>query len=325
MQMNDLRHVSPSGFGKEADPVAFLCERRAVPRARPAGATDADSGPVDAGLAACRRIEAATEPAEGLRLVCVEARKLGFDWMDIDDVDVATGDGGPLPLACDMAHARWTKQYFERGYSACDPRRSALARSSLPCIWALDRLHVDGIAFDASPDRLREFLGGMERHGLRSGVFFAVPRENFSRRCCVSLAAARDGSGWMDAGCLGAVLTLGMALSRVLESMPGGAVPEVGTDEVIELTAVQRVILTCLQSGMSDKQIAYELNVSRYNIDYHMRQLRRRFGARNRVQLSQRISRADQASHGPIGAREAPGSRAGHERLRVDAIDGRPT
>jgi DNA-binding NarL/FixJ family response regulator len=44
-------------------------------------------------------------------------------------------------------------------------------------------------------------------------------------------------------------------------------------------------ILSCLAEGLSDKQIAARLDLSLSNVDYHMRQLRLSFGARNRVQL----------------------------------------
>ena len=56
---------------------------------------------------------------------------------------------------------------------------------------------------------------------------------------------------------------------------------------VAPLSAVQQEILRCLALGQSDKEIAYRLQLSAHTVDYHMRQLRKRFGVRNRVQLMQ--------------------------------------
>jgi DNA-binding CsgD family transcriptional regulator len=39
--------------------------------------------------------------------------------------------------------------------------------------------------------------------------------------------------------------------------------------------------------GMGDKEISAALQMSQHNVDYHLRQLRKRFGVRNRMQLVQ--------------------------------------
>ncbi|HEY0822127.1 MAG TPA: helix-turn-helix transcriptional regulator, partial [Rhizobacter sp.] len=52
-----------------------------------------------------------------------------------------------------------------------------------------------------------------------------------------------------------------------------------------DMSATQLHILEELQQGRSDKEIAYRLQLTMHAVDYHMRQLRRRFSARNRVQL----------------------------------------
>jgi DNA-binding NarL/FixJ family response regulator len=37
---------------------------------------------------------------------------------------------------------------------------------------------------------------------------------------------------------------------------------------------------------LSDKAIAEQLNMSPHNVDYHLRQLKKKYGAQNRVQLA---------------------------------------
>jgi DNA-binding CsgD family transcriptional regulator len=51
------------------------------------------------------------------------------------------------------------------------------------------------------------------------------------------------------------------------------------------LSRTQRDVLRCLVRGMADKEISAHLQLSTHTVDYHLRQLRKRFGARNRVQL----------------------------------------
>ena len=266
-------------------------ERRRPP---PLGMASAASRPFapsagDALLAACQRIEAIGDTGERLRLLGAEVRKLGFDWMGFGYVDGTDGAVRPLEFSADLAHPRWVHQYFSRGYAACDPRLAAFARSNLPYVWNPRRLLLDGLASTACPKLLREFIDGLDGAGLRSGVFFGVPSMHGARRGFVSLASIRADCSWIDDACLGAVLTLGLACATVLGALQEGGRPA-DVAEPHELSETQREIVGCLRTGMSDKQIAYALSITRHNVDYHMRQLRRRYGARNRVQLAQRLT-----------------------------------
>jgi DNA-binding CsgD family transcriptional regulator len=70
------------------------------------------------------------------------------------------------------------------------------------------------------------------------------------------------------------------------------------------LSRTQRDVLRCLVRGMADKEISAHLQLSPHTVDYHLRQLRKRFGARNRVQLLL-------ASRPALGAAEAAGPGGG--------------
>ena len=63
-------------------------------------------------------------------------------------------------------------------------------------------------------------------------------------------------------------------------------IPSGGTECKAELSAVQKDILHCLAGGLCDKEIARRLALSSHNVDYHLRQLRKRFSVNNRVQLA---------------------------------------
>jgi DNA-binding NarL/FixJ family response regulator len=51
------------------------------------------------------------------------------------------------------------------------------------------------------------------------------------------------------------------------------------------LSPVQSEILYCLAKGMTNKAIARTLVLTSYNVDYHLKRLRRRFSVNNRTQL----------------------------------------
>ncbi len=57
------------------------------------------------------------------------------------------------------------------------------------------------------------------------------------------------------------------------------------TTQSAELSGMRRDILRCLAAGLSDKEIARRLSLSSYNVNYHLKYLRKRFSAHNRVQL----------------------------------------
>jgi DNA-binding NarL/FixJ family response regulator len=78
----------------------------------------------------------------------------------------------------------------------------------------------------------------------------------------------------------------GVALSRILGNLPAAnEVRERKKVRTAELSSVQGDILRCVARGLSNKEIARNLVMSSSNVDYHLRCLRKRFLARNRVQL----------------------------------------
>lgn len=253
-------------------------------------------------LTACRLIELAEGHAERMQLLSVQLHRLGFDWMGAGSIGAAgAGGAGELDFHDGLANGSWVAEYFSRGFTACDPRLAAFARSNLPYVWDHARLARDG-AHGPAAARLPEFVAAMDAAGLRSGVFFGVPSLMPGRRWFVSLASRRSGCAWISDTCIGAAVTLGLTCAPVLNARPRVGEPmatEAARDHGAatgrtaperDISDPQRRIIDCLKEGMSDKQIAYVLNISRHNVDYHMRQLRRRFGARNRLQLVQRVA-----------------------------------
>ncbi|MGM9484810.1 helix-turn-helix transcriptional regulator [Roseateles sp. NT4] len=246
----------------------------------------------DSLLSACQQIESEPTRSGQLQLLKTQLLKIGFDWAALGRVDGASGLARANLFSFELAHQRWTSRYFRRGYAACDARLIAFAHSNLPYVWNLRRLRMDGAKANVSPPLLDEFVSGLEADGLRSGVFFGIPDVASNLRCFVSFSSKEADCAWIDGACVGAALTLGMSLGSVLGQREGMDASDADAPSGVDMSATQRNIIGCLVNGMSDKQIAYTLGLSRHNVDYHMRRLRSKYGARNRVQLAQQIGKA---------------------------------
>jgi DNA-binding CsgD family transcriptional regulator len=107
----------------------------------------------------------------------------------------------------------------------------------------------------------------------------------------ISLLSRTSGSHWITDSVIGQGLILGLSVHEYV-SRHTRIVGAAGTGR-IEISATQQDILQHLLQGRSDKEIANRLDLSSHTVDYHMRQLRRRFAARNRVQLVNAVQQGD--------------------------------
>lgn len=226
----------------------------------------------------------AAECAEERRQVVAEVlRTLDFEWLAYGRL-LCFGDRvRPLSLCTAHMDAKWARHYCDRAYFDVDPRVQDALRSSLPCGWTLADLQA---RVRTAPLRapVRNLVADLADTGMRGGALMLLPGGSGNERHFVSLLSRSGAHVWNDATLLGQVLTLGLCLHEFYTRYTG--LPEVEGPSAT-LTPLQRKILAQLARGASDKQIAYELQLSSHAVDYHMRQLRRRFAARNRVQLTQ--------------------------------------
>ena len=214
------------------------------------------------------------------RTVAAILRTMDFDWLGYGRVQVMPN--GVLPVAFCVSHgdAAWQHRYVAEGYHEVDPRIRLALGSSLPCAWTLNEL-----ALAAGPDpKAQRFMQELRNTGMRSGVILALTGPQPQERTLVSLLSRRDVVP-RDAGDarLSQVLMLGMCLHEFYTRYAPPPLDAAQAED--DLTRTQRAILQCLLRGMADKQIASCLALSPHTVDYHMRQLRKRFGARNRTQL----------------------------------------
>lgn len=232
---------------------------------------------------------AAECPAERQKTVTSLVHALGFEWLGYGRFAKRGESGSPLSFCTTYANTPWAERYFGARHDDVDPRLQRALQSCLPVVWTLDQLVAQ--AAESNDCRLHRFVAELGETGMRSGVILALPGATYTDRHIVSLLSYAPGSGWMGDGLLGQVLTLALCLHEFytryapLPGLEGEKTP----DPIAGLTAMQRDIVACVSQGLGDKAIASKLGVGLHNVDYHLRQLRKRFGVRNRVQLMQAV------------------------------------
>ena len=209
-------------------------------------------------------------------------RAMGFDWLGYGRLH-AVGDT-VMPSAFRIAHGdtAWQRRYVAQSYHEVDMRVRRALRSTLPVVWQLDELMQE--ARHSADAMAQRFVQELSDTGMRCGVMLALPSAEPHQRTLVSLLAREPEAACLaDDRLFSQVLTLGVCLQEYYTYY---AVPaEEAAAPAAVLSPTQRAILQCLASGLADKQIADRLELSLHAVDYHMRQLRKRFGARNRMQL----------------------------------------
>jgi DNA-binding CsgD family transcriptional regulator len=229
---------------------------------------------------------AAGSAAERRRIVGGSLRALGFDWLGYGTVMVQRGVPVPCSFFTSYAHPQWVTRYFRERYYEVDLRHHDAAPSNLPLVWDIEEVAERAAARQRSA-RHREFVEHLRDCGLRSGVFVSFAAwARPEARTVISFASSAPSRQWIQDGVLGQTLVFALGLHEFL-SVHMATPDAVGSG----LGPMQQQILRGLLEGLSDKEIAGRLGLSVHAVDYHMRQLRRHFGARNRVQLAQAAMR----------------------------------
>ncbi len=222
--------------------------------------------------------------AEGReRLVRSMLHGMEFEWLAYGTVVQTRGVSVPRSFFCHYAHPAWTHRYFRERYHEIDPRHQDAPASSLPLVWDIHDLDRSAAARTAL-GRGRRFLDDFRDSGMRSGVFFSVASPvHLHQRTVISLASSSPSRRWIVESVVGQALTLGLSLHEFLTRH--AQIHQAHDEDRTPLSALHRDILGCLVRGQSDKEIAQRLQLSLHKVDYHLRQLRRRFSVRNRVEL----------------------------------------
>lgn len=237
------------------------------------------------------QLQDAPDHAARQALMKTQLRAIGFEWLGYGTIEDRRGSLRPLSFLTSYANEALTRRYFAQRYHQVDTRAHDAPGSGLPLVWDLEALAqsqcrqpMRGEGDRDIAARRRMLLDELEANGIRSGLFFrlATPGQ-MHEYTFVSLESGTPGRQWIRGGVVGRALMLGLSVhehaSRHVQksaAMPAAMAP---------MSATQQSILEALLHGRSDKEIAYALGLSSHAVDYHLRQLRRRFGVRNRVQL----------------------------------------
>lgn len=220
-------------------------------------------------------------------------RALGFDWMVYGSVSLERQALHPRAYLCSYANRTLLQRYFGRRHHEVDPFLQDETQAALPAVWTVDELRTFR---PMRSERGRAYVDDLASSGVGCGVSFDVPgaaRPN--ERCVFTLLSGDADPAWLDDGVLEGAVALAACLhhrlSRDAMIRPSLVAPKSA------LSPRQLEILELLAKGNSDRRIAEQLGLSAYAIDYHMRQLRRHFGVRNRIQL---VNAAAAASVWPV-------------------------
>lgn len=230
---------------------------------------------------------AAETPELRQRTVKALLQSLGFEWLGYGCFSQAGERPVPRSFCTTYADPAWTQRYFAASYHLVDPRLQGVPESGLPVMWTLEELQAQADTPSYLQGLRQRFFDDLCATGACSGVMMGLPSLPGRDRHIISLISKRPGRDWMSDAVLGQVLTLALCLHEFYSRHTLAPQAEGPRSAAGALTPLQYDILERLARGLPDKLIAAQLDLSLHNVDYHMRQLRKRFGVRNRLQLMQ--------------------------------------
>lgn len=244
-----------------------------------------DTVPIPPGrLRLAAELHAARTVAERARIVSGLMSLMGFSSLTYALTEQHEGTAPTVAMIRNYVTPRFAQRYCEERLFAVDPRLPQVFATGLPLVWDLSTLARSQPRMEPA---LRTLLQAMDEHGVRSGVMFSLGAGKSTSHAVVSLASAHAARDWITDSVLGQAIMFGMALHQVWRApLQTFARKARDWEQEAPLSVMQRRVLTCLASGMSDKEIAIRLSTTAHNVDYHLRLIRRRYGATNRAQLA---------------------------------------
>lgn len=204
---------------------------------------------------------------------------IGADWLGHARVAQPPGEPAWLSAFTTQAPVAWASHCLQVGHLLTRAEGSEASASGLPLAWDLEQ--AEALAGPAA----RPAIDGLRAGGCGSGLVFRLPAlEPAPTWSFVCLVSRNRHTEWTGDHGLGCAVTLGLCLHEFLSRHVQQ--PEAPCDVPAPvLLPAQQHILRCLSRGWSNKEIARCLRLSLHAVDYHLRQLRRRFAVHNRTQL----------------------------------------
>ncbi|WP_183085108.1 helix-turn-helix transcriptional regulator [Trinickia fusca] len=224
-------------------------------------------------------LAAAHSAHERKQLLRIALRTIGFDWFCYCRL-TRLGEMVNRARYFDLCSPPgWAQRYVDQRYFDIDPRMAFACRHDWPLVWDHTSLAAEGQAFDAS-ERMRLFLDDMNASGTRSGIAIGLVDPASLEHSVMIFSSVNATSEWINDRVIGQAYALGLGVHSFLVGRMSTST------QTPSLSDLQRRILNFTASGLSDREIAAQLNMSRSNVDYHMRQIRKKYGVLNRVQLA---------------------------------------
>jgi DNA-binding CsgD family transcriptional regulator len=217
---------------------------------------------------------------ERKQLLRIALRTIGFDWFCYCRL-TRLGEMVNRARYFDLCSPPgWAQRYVDQRYFDVDARMAFACRHDWPLVWDLDVLAAEHANMAESSERTQRFLEDAERCGTRSGIAFGLVDPASLEHSVIIFSSANPTSDWINDRVVGQAYALGLGVHAFLAEQMAA------TAQTPMLSDLQRRILNFTASGLSDREIAQQLNMSRSNVDYHMRQIRKKYGVLNRVQLA---------------------------------------
>ena len=221
--------------------------------------------------------------AETPSIIRAALAAMEFEWFAYYRV---TRVGDQLPLAVyfgDYAPKGWPSAYFARGYHKVDPRLAFVCGHECPLVWNLSSLWHGIRSTSHNPTYLGRFIEEAGHEGLCSGVMFGIANPNHLQHTIISFVSRRPTKHWIKDKLIGEVYATGLELHALLKQQ----FPYENDDHLHPvLSACETQVLALLTQGESDRSIADQLQMSARGVEFHVRQLIKKYRAQNRTQLA---------------------------------------
>jgi DNA-binding CsgD family transcriptional regulator len=250
----------------------------ALAHARDAGASHRGDTRIAAELMTARDAD------ERIRLVRAMLNVIGFRSLAYFTVQAESDEPLDTWATDTLAPSHFGDGYFTAGYQAHDPRLAAVRGASAPLVWDLAWL-LRAWRQCGSPPAMCSLFDDLQRDEVKSGVMLGIATLQGGLRAVVSLSSTQPERDWISDNVLAQALALGLSLHR-FASDPAHVPRAPAPVHANTPSDMQTRILACLAGGLSDKQIASRLQTTPHNVDYHLRFLRRKYGAANRTHLA---------------------------------------
>lgn len=225
-------------------------------------------------------LAAAHSAHERKQLLRIALRTIGFDWFCYCRL-TRLGEMVNRARYFDLCSPPgWAQRYVDQRYFDVDPRMAFACRHDWPLVWDHETLAADAPVTPASSERMQRFLEDADGCGTRSGIAFGLVDPGSLEHSVMIFSSVNTTSEWINDRVVGQAYALGLGAHSFLAGQMASMA------QTPTLSDLQRRILNFTASGLSDREIAEQLNMSRSNVDYHMRQIRKKYGVLNRVQLA---------------------------------------